>query len=211
MTNPEVIIYDFDGVICDSVNIKTEAFVDLYKSFEPKIQAQVREYHLLNGGISRYEKFKFFQSILLGKEVSEDEIINLSSQFSALVKEKVIASEYIKGAYNFIKRNAFKKQFICSGTPEIEIYEISEKKGISSFFQQLYGSPKTKTEIINIILTQTKVSRDKCIFFGDAMTDYNAAQFCAIPFIGIKNAETTFPDGTIIIRDFEDLVLNLYI
>ena len=30
---PKVIIYDFDGVVCDSVNVKTEAFVKLYKSY----------------------------------------------------------------------------------------------------------------------------------------------------------------------------------
>ena len=211
MINSEVIIYDFDGVICDSVNIKTEAFVELYKNYGPVIQAEVRNYHLLNGGISRFEKFKFFQSVLLKKEISDDEINKLSNQFSALVKEKIIVSEYIKGAFEFIKRNAFKKQFICTGTPENEIIEISDKKGILPFFQHLYGSPKTKTEIINIILTQTKVDRDKCIFFGDAMTDYNAAQFCKIPFIGVKNAETIFPIGTTIIRDFEDSILNLYI
>jgi len=211
MINPEVIIYDFDGVICDSVNVKTEAFVELYKSYGPEIQAQVKEYHLLNGGISRFEKFRYFQSVLLKKKVSENEIIELSDQFTALVKEKVIASDYIKGAYEFIKKNAFKKQFICTGTPETEILEISDRKGISSFFQQLYGSPKTKTEIINIILKHTKVNRDTCIFFGDAMTDYIAAQICEIPFIGIENPETTFPSGTTIIRDFEDSVINLYI
>jgi HAD superfamily hydrolase (TIGR01549 family) len=211
MLNPEVIIYDFDGVICDSVNVKTEAFVELYKSYGPEIQAQIKEYHLLNGGISRLEKFRYFQSVLLKKNVSENDIIKLSDQFSALVKEKVIASEYIKGAYQFIKKNAFKKQFICTGTPETEILEISDRKGISSFFQQIYGSPKTKTEIINIILTQTKVKRDTCIFFGDSMTDYNAAQICDISFIGIENPETTFPSETTIIRDFENSVLNLFI
>ncbi len=211
MINSEVIIYDFDGVICDSVDVKTEAFVELYKSYGPEIQAQVKKYHLINGGISRFEKFRYFQSVLLNKKVSEDDIIELSDQFASLVKEKVIASEYIKGAYEFIKKNSFKKQFICTGTPETEILEISNRKGISSFFQQLYGSPKTKAEIINIILTQTKVNKDNCIFFGDAMTDYNAAQISEIPFIGIENPETTFPSGTTIIRDFEDLVLNLYI
>jgi HAD superfamily hydrolase (TIGR01549 family) len=211
MINPEVIIYDFDGVICDSVNVKTEAFIALYKSYGPEIQAQVKEYHLLNGGISRFEKFRYFQSVLLNKKVSENDIIKLSDQFAALVKEKVIASEYIKGAYEFIKMNSFKKQFICTGTPEIEILEISERKGISSFFQQLYGSPKTKTEILEIILKQTNVNRDTCIFFGDAMTDYNAAQICKIPFIGIENSATIFPNGTTIIRDFEDSTINTFI
>jgi HAD superfamily hydrolase (TIGR01549 family) len=209
MLNPKVIIYDFDGVICDSVNVKTEAFVELYKNYGEEIQSQVREYHLLNGGISRFEKFRYFQSSLLKQEVSDHEINELGNQFAALVKEKVIASRYITGAYEFIKKNAFRKQFICTGTPEDEIIEISERKGISHFFQHLYGSPKIKTEIINIILTQTSINKEDCIFFGDAMTDYNAAKICNIPFIGIKSPGTTFPDGTIIINDFTSSILKL--
>lgn len=211
MINSKVFIYDFDGVICDSVNVKTEAFIELYKSYGPEIQAQVKEYHLLNGGISRFEKFRHFQSVLLNKKVSENDIIELSDQFAALVKEKVIASKYIKGADEFIKKNSFKKQFICTGTPETEILEITERKGISSFFDQLYGAPKTKVEIIEIILKQTNVNRDTCIFFGDAMTDYNAAQICKIPFIGVENSATIFPKGTTIIRDFEDSTINNFI
>ena len=204
MIIPEVIIYDFDGVICDSVNVKTEAFVELYKNEGAEIQAQVREYHLLNGGISRFEKFRYFQSALLKKEVSENDINVLADKFAALVKEKVISSAYITGAYEFIKKNSSKQQFICTGTPEIEILEIAERKGISHFFQHLYGSPKTKTEIIDMILTQTSVNKEKCIFFGDAMTDYKAAKSCNIPFIGIKNTDTKFPSGTALIEDFND-------
>jgi beta-phosphoglucomutase-like phosphatase (HAD superfamily) len=29
---PKVLIYDFDGVICDSVGLKTDAFVELYNT-----------------------------------------------------------------------------------------------------------------------------------------------------------------------------------
>ena len=55
MVNKEVLIYDFDGVICDSVKIKTNAFIELYKNYSLKIQNQVKEYHILNSGISRFE------------------------------------------------------------------------------------------------------------------------------------------------------------
>jgi HAD superfamily hydrolase (TIGR01549 family) len=207
MIKPEVIIYDFDGVICDSVSIKTEAFVEIYKKYGPEIQSKVQEYHLINGGISRFQKFKYYESVLLKKEVSEIEVFELSKQFANLVKEKVIASSYIKGAYEFIKRNSYRKQFICTGTPEKEIREISERKSISSFFINQFGSPKTKTEIINIILSQTGVHKSNCIYFGDALTDYNAAKLCGIPFIGIQNKETIFPGETMIIKDFENLDL----
>jgi beta-phosphoglucomutase-like phosphatase (HAD superfamily) len=39
---PEIIIYDFDGVIANSVNIKTEAFVELYKNYDIDIQNAIK-------------------------------------------------------------------------------------------------------------------------------------------------------------------------
>ena len=55
---PKVLIYDFDGVICDSVGLKTDAFVELYGAENESIQKLVREYHLANGGISRIGTLK---------------------------------------------------------------------------------------------------------------------------------------------------------
>jgi hypothetical protein len=43
---------------------KTNAFVELYKDYSSDIQNQVRHYHLMNGGISRFEKIRYFQEKL---------------------------------------------------------------------------------------------------------------------------------------------------
>ena len=128
MVNKEVLIYDFDGVICDSVKIKTNAFIELYKNYSLKIQNQVKEYHILNSGISRFEKFRYYQTVLLNKNSNEKEIKNLARKFTLLVKKEVINAPYIDGVLEFLKLNSSKKQFICTGTPEAEIIEIVRKK-----------------------------------------------------------------------------------
>ena len=205
MKLPEILIYDFDGVICDSVNIKTEAFVEMYHPYGKEIQEKVETYHLMHGGISRFEKFRYFESHLLGNKVTEAKINDLANRFSALVKEKVIAANYIPGALDFLIKNKQKRQFICTGTPENEILEIIKAKGIASCFDKIYGSPSSKSSIIKTILQYCNKSSDDCVFFGDAMTDYHAAKKCAVPFIGIKNDETQFPEKTILIEDFTKL------
>ena len=40
------------------------------------------------------------------------------------------------------------------------------------------------------------------------MTDYKAAIECNVPFIGLKNTHTVFPEGTILIDDFYDVKLE---
>ena len=163
------------------------------------------DYHIRNSGISRFEKFRYYQTVLLKKELDEKEIKNLARKFKLLVKEKVINASYIVGAREFIEMNSFKKQFVCTGTPETEIIEIIKEKKLINFFENVYGSPKSKMEIINIIIRKTNIKKNKCVFFGDAITDYNAALRCKIPFIGIRNSHTTFPKGTVTIDNFKDL------
>ena len=57
------IIFDYDGTIADSVNIKTEAFAELYRNYGKDIESKVVKYHLNNGGVSRFEKFKYYSCI----------------------------------------------------------------------------------------------------------------------------------------------------
>ena len=109
------IIYDFDGVICDSVHIKSEAFVELYTPFGDEIASAVKEYHLAHGGVSRFEKFRHWHKKYLGITLSDDEVMDLAKQFSVLVKKKVIASSYISGAQEYLNKHQKNyHQFICT-------------------------------------------------------------------------------------------------
>jgi HAD superfamily hydrolase (TIGR01509 family) len=204
----KILIYDFDGVICDSVHIKTEAFVELYAQYDEKIQQAVKAYHLKHGGISRYEKFNYFETELLGKPPTKERIEELAQAFTQLVKEKVIASSYLNGILPFLEKHKNEAlQFICTGTPETEILEITKRKKIDHLFTAIYGSPESKTRIIQNILQETGAQPEDCLFFGDAMTDLNAAKECNIPFVGIENKDTQFPKTTFIINDFIDIKL----
>jgi phosphoglycolate phosphatase-like HAD superfamily hydrolase len=202
-------IFDFDGVICDSVDVKTKAFATLYESYGNEIRDKVVEYHLAHGGISRFEKIKYYQTELIGKPVTELEINKLAGQFAALAKEKVIQSPYLPGAYSFISENyKIFLQFICTGTPEAEILEIVQRKKIARLFKAVYGSPKKKTAIIKQVLVETGLQPKEVLYFGDALTDYDAATECKIPFVGFQNEATVFPDGTFVVKDFTDEALS---
>ena len=54
------IIFDFDGVIADSVQVKTDAFAALYKPYGPDIVKKVVEHHEANGGMSHFEKIRLY-------------------------------------------------------------------------------------------------------------------------------------------------------
>ena len=203
--NKKALIYDFDGVICDSVNIKTEAFCEIYSPYGNEIVKKVESYHLLHGGISRFEKFKYFHQNFLNKKLNKNDINDLALKFSRIVLKKVIDSNYILGALNFIKDKSLKyKQYICTGTPQNEIEIILKEKKIQSYFKGVYGSPDSKVSIIKKIQEDKKFLDSEILFFGDASTDYNAAKISNIDFIAI-NADNYYQDAIHNFNNFKEL------
>ena len=177
-SNLKNIIFDFDGVILDSLDCKTEAFYQMYLPYGEDIANKVRQYHILNGGVSRFEKFKTWHNQYLKVNLSEKEIQELANQFSDLVMENVIKSNPIPGAIEFIKR--YSKDFnffIISGTPDEEIKRICDAIGITVYFKEILGSPKNKKAWCNELkLKYEELNSDNTIFLGDALSDYEAAQ-----------------------------------
>src|SRR5439155_14313539 len=80
----KAIVFDFDGVILDNADVKTEAFVELYAGHGSDIAAKVREHHLANLGISRFKKFEWIATNLLRTSITEQESQALGKKFSDL-------------------------------------------------------------------------------------------------------------------------------
>ena len=72
--NIKAIIFDFDGVISESVNVKTKTFAKLYLKYGKEISEKVVDHHLLNGGISRFVKFQLYHEKFLGIKLNNQQI-----------------------------------------------------------------------------------------------------------------------------------------
>ena len=58
----EIIFWDFDGVIKDSLKVKSRAFEKLFLSYGSQTALKVRLHHEKNEGISRFEKIPLYLS-----------------------------------------------------------------------------------------------------------------------------------------------------
>ncbi len=193
--NWEAVFFDFDGVILDSVDVKTKAFAKMFRKYGPEVERKVVEYHLNNGGVSRFDKFRYYYEKILSKPVNEKIIKSLSKQFSDLVIDGVLASPFIRGAMEtleFLRKNN-RPAYLVSGTPQNEIRLIVEKKRLSFFFQEVYGSPRKKWEICQDIINRKNYNSQNCLFIGDSMSDYEAAQKTGVRFLGIVREGKTSP------------------
>ena len=182
------IIFDFDGVIAESVHIKSDAFASLYKQYGGNIITKVIKHHEANGGLSRFEKIKLYHGSYLNKAITNEEIEELANQFSELVVEKVIDSPYVPGVFKYIQKCYEKYNlFISTGTPTNEMKQILIGRGIAEYFIEIHGSPEKKSVHISKIMSKYNYQPDELIFYGDANTDIDAAEQANVPFVLIKN------------------------
>ncbi len=183
----KVIMLDFDGVILESVYVKTEAFRKLF-SGKRKFSDEIVNFHLKNGGMSRYDKFRHIYSEILHEELTDATFSTLCNLFAKYVYEGVINSPFVNGVPEFIDK-CNKNQipiYVVSATPQDEILQITKEIGIYDKFNHVYGSPMKKSECIAQILKENNLTQypKTALFFGDAINDYKAAKETNVSFVG---------------------------
>ena len=187
----QAVFFDFDGVIAASTEVKIQAFTTLFASYGPTVQDAVIRYHLANGGLPRREKLRHCLEIIAGQATNDHQLDRMGQAFADLVVDKVVAAPLIAGALPTLQQlhASSVPAFVVSGTPEDEMQLIVARKGLQSLFTGVSGSPRPKTEIIRDILGRFSFAPDQCLFIGDALADYRAAQETGLHFLGIV------PDG----------------
>jgi phosphoglycolate phosphatase-like HAD superfamily hydrolase len=211
MKEIQAFFFDFDGVLADSVEVKTQAFARLFEPYGAEIVAKVVDHHRRHGGMTRVEKFRYYYKEFLKETLTVKMLADLCLQFSQLVVDEVVKSPEIKGAKAFLTEWYDRLPcFVISATPDDEVREIVRRRGLEIFLREALGSSASKTENLKRLLDKYRFNPAKCIFFGDAESDYRAAKNCGVEFIAILPG----PDSPLLkiapdvrwVNDFEALM-----
>ena len=129
MNNIQAIIFDFDGVILESMDIKGWAFGKLFEQPPEHVEAIV-VFHHDHGGMSRFEKFRYIYREILKQPLDEKEFRRLCDEFSRLVYERVLACPYVPGAREFLEKHyQTVPLFVVSGTPRRSCSGLWPRRG----------------------------------------------------------------------------------
>ena len=183
------ILFDFDGVILDSMPIRDYGFKKIFEYFDDALVSQLLNYHNENGGLSRYVKIKYFYNEILDKEILEEEIDDYASNFSKIMKKELVNKKYlIVDTLEFFKNN-FKKYnlHIVSGSDERELKYLCKKLEIDRYFQSINGSPTEKNKLVESVLLDNEYLTKETILIGDSINDYVASEVNGIDFYGFNN------------------------
>lgn len=186
----KALFFDFDGVIKDSVEVKSDAFYYLFFSFGKELALRVKKHHEYNGGMSRYDKLPIY---LKWAEQPTDEITieKYASKFSQMVSQRVIDSPWVCGVLDYLQNKCNKHFYLVSATPQEEIELILKVLNIDSQFEEIVGSPTEKGVAIGNIMNQYHLLPNDCVMIGDAKSDYKAAIENSISFVLRKTSLNT--------------------
>lgn len=180
----KAIIFDFDGVIVDSNHVKTGAFVKLFMDYPQHIRDSVKRFHLENGGMSRFDKFRYIYANFIKEPLSNEKFKMLCDGFNRLVVDDVVNAPIFEGVQEFLEKYKDKfRLYVVSGTPEGEIREIIRRRKLDNFFLGVYGSPASKKDLIEKVLKENGCKREEAIFVGDSINDYEGAVGAGVAFV----------------------------
>ena len=72
----QTLVFDCDGVILNSNKIKTQAFYKVAKVYGYEPAQKLKDYHVQNGGISRYQKFEYLLTNILQKTLKKKSLMS---------------------------------------------------------------------------------------------------------------------------------------
>ena len=179
------IIFDFDGVLAESNQVKESAFEDLAKLY-PQYAERMVAYHREHYSSPRMIKFKYYVNELMDRPGDAELLEEMASRFSKIVKQNVIGAADVPGARALLEHVSKKLPlYISSMTPQGELTEILEARGIDGYFVEVFGNPPIKKyDAIQRVLSREELRPSQVIFIGDSYSDYEVSHQTGVVFLG---------------------------
>lgn len=205
------LIFDFDGVLAESNDIRFDGFRLLFEGYPEKEVKQLLRYAIANGGMSRYDKIRYFFENILKEKVSKEKVMLFAKRYSELVKTRVVNALPVKGSLEFLSEYKDRFKFaLVSGSDQEELRDVCRQRGIKDYFVEILGSPENKERNIAMLLADKGWEKSMCVFIGDSINDLDAARENGVYFIARNSNIVDWKSlGVVFIENLSQLYLHL--
>lgn len=202
----KTILFDCDGVLLDSNEVKSRAFFELALPYGVDAATRFVEDHRARGGVSRFVKIREFFSDILGRtDGTEEEQQHMLASYSEIVRNGLLDCPETRGARTLLNelQHEGANSFVVSGSAEDELAAILQARGLERYFLGVFGSPRNKHEILQDLVS-SKQLRLPAVFIGDSRVDYETARSFSLDFVMVtdysdwKDAQTVLVTETTI-------------
>ena len=189
----DCVIFDFDGTIVASNEIKKNTFYEVTKHLSGSSQELDNIFSSPNYG----DRYSIMNQLVKNLKIENEEGISahqLAKSYSDICDHKVSHAKEINGAIKAI--NELKKLkikvFISSATPKLALINIISARGWERLFDEIFGSPQSKNEHVQIIISKYQVSNKYTVYVGDSEIDRITASSNGCQFIGVGDNWSRF-------------------
>ncbi|WP_062374928.1 HAD family hydrolase [Halomonas sp. KX33721] len=190
VTDYTTLVFDCDGVVLDSNKVKTAAFYQATLPYGEAAAQSMVDYHVANGGVSRYKKFAHFLEQIVPDYAEQRNpagpvpgLGRLLQAYAGYVQDGLLSCEVAPGLKALREQTPNARWLIVSGGDQAELRDVFAQRGIAEWFDGgIFGSPDTKDEILARELTSANIQQP-ALFLGDSKYDYQAASAAGLDFV----------------------------
>jgi phosphoglycolate phosphatase len=189
LSNYNLIIFDLDGVIVDSANLKIACMREALDDFDSNlVEPFLKEFSKAFGRTRQFHFKKFYNTYLGCIDNFEDFYTCYAKRYSDLLQDRYILAELCEHASETIGQLAAcgAHLYVATGTVTEEAERVLRVKKLHHHFDGIFGAPLMKSYSINQILSNTQIAKQKAIMIGDATYDRNSAFENQISFLFIE-------------------------
>jgi phosphoglycolate phosphatase-like HAD superfamily hydrolase len=185
----KTIVWDFDGVIILSEEIRVKGFEILFKRFPYEDVQKLIQFHTANGGLSRYVKIRYFFEEILKESISNEKLQSLAMDFSEIMRQELTDPGLLNPEWLCLMEEIGNhyNHHVASGSDGNELRYLCSELEIVHYFESIEGSPTPKIKLVEEILARNRYSHQETCLVGDAINDWEAAHQNSIQFYGYRN------------------------
>ena len=208
----KILIFDFDGVLVESLKIKAQAFAKVFIGAGKFACEDAIRLHYKYGGVSRREKLKILASEILKKEASDVELDLWSAIVADYLELELPQAKSVLGVGQMLKRLQNQCQMhIASAAPEPEVIKWCRLNNFEHFFTSINGAPEPKSQIIKRILKDVDVEASKVLFVGDSYSDLNVSIELDLNFLLRRHETNTSEAQSCGRKSFENFLDQIWL
>lgn len=208
------VVFDFDGTLVDSNDIKREAFFEVARPWDSSGKV-VQEVFERWPAANRYEKTRKIAEELICRRLLpagsslEDWATRLSDDYTARCEAAIAQCAEMPGAMAALEELSGKglHLFLNSATPVIPLRRLTELRNWDHFFRAVYGAESTKAENLRSIAAQSGADRTEMIHVGDQLDDQVGAEKFGCRFIAMTAgiARSPVKNSPLLVEDLRQL------
>jgi len=181
------IIFDCDGVILNSNQLKTKAYYKAsFPSYGHELASSLTTYLMNNTGKTRGYFVDYFLKNIVPFDISEQGHEELFNRVTLEIQKGLIECEVSPCLFELREKTSDTKWFVVSGGVEKELRDVFQNRSLFDLFDGgIYGSPMTKEEIMSFLFNNNRI-KFPVLFLGDSRYDYEVARKAKLDFLFVS-------------------------